>query len=70
MKREKPRCGGRYKQVGLAVQCRDQAIDAFALQDGGEFGATGCHLADRAVEIDIRNQPGIAVAAHQIIDFN
>ena len=50
---------GSGEDIGLAAQCRDQAVDALALQDGGEFGTAGRHLADRAVEIDVRNQPGL-----------
>src|SRR5882762_191030 len=49
---------------------RDQAVDAVGLQDGGKFGAAGRHLADRAVEIDVGDQPALAVAAHHIIDLD
>src|SRR6266852_6399790 len=40
------------------------------LQEGfGSGGTAGRHLADRAVEIDVRNQPGVAVAAHHVIEL-
>ena len=40
------------------------------LQEGfGSGGTAGRHLADRAVEIDVRNQPGVAVAAHHLIEL-
>ena len=61
---------GSGEDISLAVQCRDQAIDALVLQDRGEFGTAGRHLADRAVEIDVRNQPGVAIAAHHVIDVD
>src|SRR5262249_24988601 len=39
-------------------------------QDSPEFGSTGCYLADRAVKIDVRDQPCIAVAPHHVIDID
>ena len=40
------------------------------LEDRAEFGAAGRHFADRAVEVDVGDQPIIAVAAHQVIDLD
>src|SRR6516162_8604986 len=57
------------QRIGLAVQGADEAVDTLVLQNSGEFGAAGRHLTDRAVEIDVGNQPGIAVLAHQIVDL-
>src|SRR6516165_4254860 len=54
--------GGASQHIGLAVERGDQPVDARVLQDGGELGAAGRHLADRAVDIDVGDQPGIAVA--------
>src|SRR5215469_7889622 len=42
--------GGPGQHVGLAVQCRNQTLDALALKDGAEFRASGRHLADRTIE--------------------
>jgi len=42
----------------------------FAFEDSTEFGATGRHFADRAVKVDIRDQPCIAVAPHHVIDID
>jgi hypothetical protein len=53
----------------FGVQGGDQTVDTLVLQHRGELGAAGRHLADCAVEVYVRNQPGIAVLAHQIIDF-
>jgi hypothetical protein len=66
---ERSGCGS-GEDIGLAVDRRDQAVDALTLQDGGEFGAMGRHLTDRAVEIDVGDQPIVAVAAHHVIDVD
>ena len=49
---------------GLTVERCNQPVDALALQDRRKFGVAGRHLADRAVEIHVGDQPAIAVAAH------
>src|SRR5580704_1420073 len=65
------RLGRRPREdIGLAVECRAQTVDALVLQDGGEFGAAGRHLADRAVEVYVGDQPSIAGAAHHIVDID
>ena len=56
--------------IGFAVKRGDQPVDTLVLQDGAKFGAAGRHLADRAVEIDIRDQPCIAVVPHHVIDID
>src|SRR4029077_9986286 len=56
------------EDIGFAVQRGNQPVDTFAFEDSPEFGAPGRHLADRAVKVDIGDQPCIAVAPHQIID--
>src|SRR5215470_18252159 len=58
------------ENIGSAVQRGDQPVDAFVFEDGPEFGAAGRHLADRAVKVDIGDQPCIAVAPHHIIDID
>ena len=60
---------GRCKDVRLAVEGRDQTLDAVFLQDGSELGAAGSHFTDRAVEIDIGDQPVVAVDPHHVVDF-
>ena len=45
------------EDIGFAVQRRNQPVDTFAFEDSPEFGATGRHVADRAVKVDIGNQP-------------
>src|SRR6516164_10687585 len=62
--------GGAGQHIGLAVQRRDQAVDALVPENRGELGAAGRHLADGAVEVDVGDQPGIAVLAHQIVDLD
>src|SRR5215831_14808027 len=61
---------GPGEHVGLAVQRRDQAINAVSSDDCAKFGATGRHFAYRAVEVDVGNQPTLAVAAHHVIDLD
>ena len=58
------------EDIGFAVHCGNQPVDTFVFEDRPEFGATGRHLADRAVKVDIGDQPSIAVAPHQIIDID
>jgi hypothetical protein len=57
-------------QVGPAVERGDQPFDALILEDCGEFPVAGRHLADRAVEIDVGNQPALAVAPHHVVDLD
>ena len=40
-------------EIGLPVEGRDQAVNTLRLENAGEFGAAGRHLADRAVDIDV-----------------
>src|SRR5271156_4615345 len=61
---------GRLEAIGFAVEGRDEAVDAVLPQDSGELGAAGRHFADRAVEIDVRNQPTAAAGPHQVIDLD
>src|SRR5215472_2345346 len=56
--------------IGFAVQRGNQPVDTFVFEDRPEFGATGRHLADHAVKVDIGDQPSIAVAPHHIIDID
>src|SRR5438270_4533188 len=67
LKRPRRRPG---EQVGLAVERGDQAVDAVGSQDRGKFGAAGRDLADRTVEVDVGNQPTVAVAAHHVVDLD
>src|SRR5580692_6979101 len=60
---------GHGKDVGLAVESRDQTFSAFLLQDGSELGAVGRHLADRAVPVDVGDQPAVTIAAHHVVDL-
>src|SRR5882672_4425257 len=62
--------GGSGENVGLAIEGGDKAVDAVGPQDGGEFGAAGRHLANRAVEIDVGDQPALTVAAHHVVDLD
>jgi hypothetical protein len=45
--------------IGFAVERGDQPVDTFVFQDSPEFGSTGRYLADRAVKVDVRDQPSI-----------
>src|SRR5262245_44407120 len=58
------------KDIGFAIERGDQPVDTLVFQDSPEFGATGRYLADRAVKVDVRDQPCIAVAPHHVIDIN
>src|SRR5262249_44865458 len=58
------------EDIGFAVQRGNQPIDTFAFEDGPEFRATGRHLADRAVKVDVGDQPCIAIASHHIINID
>src|ERR1700730_8050338 len=60
----------RGQNVRLTVERCNEAVDALALQDRGKFGVADRHLADRAVEIDVGDQPAIAVAAHHVVDLD
>src|SRR5260370_20370145 len=61
---------GPGEQVGLAVQGRDQPVDALAAQDRAELRPARRQLADRAVEIDVGDQPAVAAAAHPIVHLD
>src|SRR6202040_1638746 len=39
-------------------------------RDRRKFGAAGRHLADRTVEIDVGDQPAVAVAAHHVVNVD
>ena len=54
-------CGGPGEDVGLAVERGDQTVDAVVSEDRCELRAAGRDFADRAVEIDVGNQPAFAV---------
>jgi len=58
------------EDIGFAVQRGNQPIDTFAFEDGPEFRAAGRHLADRAVKVDVGDQPCIAIASHHIINID
>src|SRR5215467_11893761 len=60
----------RSADVGLAVEGRDQTVDAVFLQDGSELKAAGSRFTDRTVEIDIGDQPVVAVGSHHVVDFD
>src|SRR5262249_43425617 len=60
--------GGARQEIGLAVQGCDQTVYPVILQDGGELRAARRHLADRAIEIDIGDQPAFAIEAHHVVD--
>src|SRR5437867_6092876 len=49
-----------WRGIGVAIESRDQTVNAFRPQDGGEFGTPGRHLADCAVEIDVRETAALA----------
>ena len=49
------------QHVGLAVERGDQTVDAVVSEDRCELRAAGRDFADRAVEIDVGNQPAFAV---------
>ena len=61
---------GRSADVGLAVERRDQTVDAVFLQDGSELKAAGSRFTDRTVEMDIGDQPVVAVGSHHLVDFD
>src|SRR5262245_11313699 len=63
-------CGGPGEDVGLAVELCDQAIDTVVFDDRTEFGTAGRYFADRAVEIDVGDQPIVAAAAHHVVDLD
>src|SRR5207237_10366387 len=48
----------------------DQPVDAVGSQDCGELGAAGRYFADRAVEVDVGDQPAVAVAVHHVVDLD
>ena len=52
------------------VKRGDQSVDTFVFEDSPKFGTTGRYLADRAVKVDICDQPCIAVAPHHVIDID
>jgi len=58
------------RDIGLAVERRDQTVDAVVGQDGGEFGTAGRRFANRAVEAGGGNQLAVATAAHHIVDLH
>src|SRR5205807_6889328 len=45
-------------------------VDAVGSQDCGELGAAGRYFADRAVEVDVGDQPAVAVAVHHVVDLD
>ena len=61
---------GRSEDVGLSIEGHDQTVDAVLLQDGRKLGATGSNFADRAVEVDIGDQPVVAIAVHHVVDLD
>ena len=61
---------GRSEDIRLAVERGDQAVDTVLLQDGSELGAAGSDFTDRAVEIDIGDQPAVVAAPHHVVDFD
>src|SRR5215469_7095622 len=61
---------GPGEEVRLAVKGGDQTVNALRLQDGSELGATGRHLTDCAVEIDVGDQPGLAIAVHHVVNLD
>ena len=71
-----PRVGSRktlrssVEHIGFPVKRRDQPVDSLVFQDSAEFGVAGRYLADCAVKVDIRDQPCIALAPHQVIDID
>src|SRR6266481_2984864 len=54
----------------LRLRAEIQTVNAFRLQDGGEFGAPGRHPADCAVEIDVRDRPVVTAVAHHVVDLD
>src|SRR5215469_14325442 len=61
---------GRCQDLRLAVKGCDQTIDAVRLKNGSKLGAAGSNFTDRAIEIDIRDQPAVAVAPHHVVDLD
>src|SRR5271165_4491555 len=70
LRKSRARSRGHGKDVGLTVEGRDQTVNAFLLQDGSELRAPGCHFADGAVEVDVGDQPAVAIAAHHVVDLD
>src|ERR1700730_10169757 len=58
------------KDIGLAVEGCGQTVDALVFEDAGEFGAAGRQFADRAIEVDVGDQPALTVAAHHVVDLD
>ncbi len=56
--------------LGVTAACCNQAVNAVRSQDGSELGTAGCNLADRAVEVNVGDLPGAAVAAHNVVDLD
>src|SRR4029077_7846689 len=54
--------------VGFLVQGGDQAVDAVAAQDPGEFRAPRRQLPDRAGQVDVADLIADRVVVHQIAD--
>src|SRR6202040_406179 len=63
-------CRGPGEDIGLAVEGRDQTVNAVCSQHGCELGTAGRDFAYRAVEVDVGDQPVAAVAAHHVVDLD
>ena len=59
---------GSRQQIDFAVQRREQTIEPVAAQDRAELRALGRQLADRAVEVDVRDMPDTIILAQQVVD--
>ena len=56
------------QQIDFAVQRREQTIEPVAAQDRAELRALGRQLADRAVEVDVRDLPDTVILAQPVVD--
>src|SRR5262249_5024067 len=54
--------------IDFAVQRREQTIQPVAAQNRAELRALGRQLADRAVEVDVRDMPATIILAQQVVD--
>src|SRR6516165_7902128 len=63
-------CHGAGQHVGLAVKGCDQTVKALGPENGGEFRAARRDFADRAVEVDVGDQPAVTGSAHCVVDLD
>src|SRR6516225_6149256 len=59
---------GSRQQIDFAVQRREQTIEPVAAQYRAELRALGRQLANRAVEVDVRDLPDTLILTQQVVD--